>query len=50
MPNARVVVANINTGVIVFRGKTDSAGNFVAPQVIPGTYKVTYALKPPEAT
>jgi hypothetical protein len=41
VPNAQVVVLNVNTGIIVFRGKSDSAGNFVAPQVIPGTYKVT---------
>jgi hypothetical protein len=27
--------------VTVFHGKTDSAGAFVAPQVIPGTYKIT---------
>jgi hypothetical protein len=41
VPNAQVVILNKNTGVIVFNGKTDSAGAFVAPQVIPGTYKVT---------
>jgi hypothetical protein len=39
--NAQVVIVNKNTGVTVFNGKTDSAGAFVAPQVIPGTYKVT---------
>jgi len=39
--NAQVVILNKNTGVTVFNGKTDSAGAFVAPQVIPGTYKVT---------
>jgi Carboxypeptidase regulatory-like domain/TonB dependent receptor/TonB-dependent Receptor Plug Domain len=39
--NANVVITNKNTGVTVFNGKTDSAGAFVAPQVIPGTYKVT---------
>jgi len=41
VPNANVVIMNKNTGVMVFNGKTDSAGAFVAPQVIPGTYKVT---------
>jgi hypothetical protein len=39
--NAQVVIVNKNTGVTVFNGKSDSAGAFVAPQVIPGTYKVT---------
>lgn len=41
VPRAQVVVVNKETGVTVFNGKTDSAGAFVAPQVIPGTYKVT---------
>jgi hypothetical protein len=41
VPDAQVVIVNKNTGVTVFNGKTDSAGAFVAPQVIPGTYKVT---------
>ena len=41
VPNAQVVIVNKNTGVTVFNGKTDSAGAFVAPQVIPGTYKMT---------
>ncbi len=41
VPNAQVKVVNKDTGVTVFNGKTDSAGTFVAPQVIPGTYKVT---------
>ena len=39
VPNAQVIIVNKNTGVTVFNGKTDSAGAFVAPQVIPGTYK-----------
>jgi hypothetical protein len=39
--DAQVVIVNKNTGVTVFTGKTDSAGAFVAPQVIPGTYKIT---------
>ena len=39
--DAQVLIVNKNTGVTVFNGKTDSAGAFVAPQVIPGTYKVT---------
>ena len=41
VPNAKVLVVNKETGVTVFNGKTDSAGTFVAPQVIPGVYKVT---------
>src|ERR1700723_3588689 len=41
VPDAKVVIINKNTGVIVFNGKSDSAGAFVAPQVIPGTYKIT---------
>ena len=40
IPNATVVIVNKNTGVVVFQGTTDSAGVFVAPQVIPGTYKI----------
>ncbi len=39
--NASVVIVNKDTGVIVFRGSTDSAGAFVAPQVLPGIYKIT---------
>ncbi len=39
--NAHVVVVNVDTGVKVFDGKADSAGEFVAPQVIPGTYRVS---------
>jgi len=39
--DAKVIIINKNTGVIVFSGKSDSAGTFVAPQVIPGTYKIT---------
>ena len=39
--DAKVVIVNKNTGVIVFSGKSDSAGAFVAPQVIPGTYKIS---------
>src|ERR1700723_2098198 len=41
VPNARVVIINKNTGVTVYAGQTDSAGTFVAPQVIPGTYRVS---------
>jgi hypothetical protein len=41
VPNAQVIIVNRNTGVTVFSGKTDSAGAFVAPQVIPGPYRVT---------
>jgi hypothetical protein len=41
VPNASVAIVNQQTGVVVFQGESDSAGVFVAPQVIPGTYKVT---------
>src|ERR1700744_302556 len=41
VPNAKVVIINKNTGVIVFSGVSDSAGAFVAPQILPGTYKIT---------
>jgi hypothetical protein len=39
--NAKVVIVNQETNVTVFNGPTDSAGAFVASQVIPGTYTVT---------
>jgi len=41
VPNANVVIINQQTNVNVFNGHTDAAGAFVAPQVIPGTYRVT---------
>ncbi len=41
IPNAEVVIVNQDTGVTVFSGKSDSAGTFVAPQVIPGMYRIT---------
>jgi hypothetical protein len=41
VPGASVVIVNKNTNVTVFSGKTDSSGAFVAPQVIPGSYKIT---------
>ncbi len=41
VPNAQVVIVNQQTGVTVFSGHSDSAGAFVAPQVIPGMYRVT---------
>jgi hypothetical protein len=41
VPNAKVLIVNQDTGVTVFNGVTDSSGDFVAPQVIPGTYRVT---------
>ena len=40
VPKAQVLVVNQDTGITVFRGATDSAGTFVAPEVIPGTYRV----------
>jgi hypothetical protein len=39
--NAQVLIVNQDTNVKVFNGQTDSAGSFVAPQVIPGTYRIT---------
>src|SRR5215468_4749513 len=41
VPEAKVVIVNEQTNVTVFNGVTDSAGAFVAPQVIPGTYRIT---------
>ncbi len=41
IPGASILVVNQETGVVVFKGQADSAGTFVAPQVIPGTYKVS---------
>ena len=41
VPGAQVLIVNQDTGVKVFNGRTDSAGAFVAPQVIPGTYRIT---------
>jgi hypothetical protein len=41
VPNAQVLIVNQDTGVTVFSGSSDSAGAFVAPQVIPGTYRIT---------
>src|ERR1700752_3447563 len=41
LPGAKIVITNKNPGVVLFSGTSDSAGAFVAPQVIPGTYKVT---------
>jgi Carboxypeptidase regulatory-like domain/TonB-dependent Receptor Plug Domain len=39
--NAQVMIVNQQTRVTVFNGHTDSAGAFVASQVIPGVYEVT---------
>ena len=39
--HAKVVIVNQNSGVKVFEGAADSSGIFVAPQVIPGIYKIT---------
>ena len=39
--DAEVVIVNKQTGVTAFSGRTDSAGAFVAPQLIPGIYEVT---------
>jgi hypothetical protein len=41
IPGATINIVNQATGVTVFKGQSDSAGTFVAPQVIPGSYRVT---------
>jgi len=41
VPSAKVIIVNEQTNVVVFNGVSDSAGAFVAPQVIPGTYRIT---------
>ena len=41
VPNAQVVIVNKQTGQTIFTGQTDSAGTFVAAQVIPGVYDIT---------
>lgn len=41
IPNAQVKIINTQTGVTVFNGTSDSTGAFVAPQVNPGTYRIT---------
>ena len=41
IPNAEVLIVNQDTGVTILSAKTDSAGAFVAAQVIPGTYRIT---------
>jgi hypothetical protein len=41
VPGAHITIVNKETNVTVFNGESDSVGAFVAPQVIPGTYKVT---------
>lgn len=41
VPNATVVITNKDTNVQVFNGPTDGSGIFVAPQVVPGTYRLT---------
>ena len=41
LPDADILLVNQDTNVTVFNGKSDSAGAFVAPQVIPGTYRLT---------
>jgi hypothetical protein len=41
VPGAKVIILNQSTNQVVFNGISDSAGAFVAPQLIPGTYKIT---------
>jgi len=45
VPDAQIFIVNQDTGVTVFNGKSDSGGSFVAPQVIPGTYRITVTAK-----
>ena len=39
--DAQILIVNRDTGVTIFNGMSDSSGAFVAPQVIPGTYRIT---------
>jgi len=41
VPDAQILIVNQDTGVTIFNGKSDASGGFVAPQVIPGTYRIT---------
>ena len=41
IPSATVTVVNEGTGVVAFRGHTDSEGSFTAPQLPIGQYTVT---------
>jgi hypothetical protein len=41
IPDAQVLIVSHDTGVTVFNGRSDSVGAFVAPQVIPGIYRIT---------
>jgi hypothetical protein len=41
IPGAHITIVNKATNVTVFNGESDSVGAFVAPQVIPGTYKIS---------
>ena len=41
LPNASVTLVNTETGVTAFRGTTNGAGLYRAPDVPPGTYRVT---------
>lgn len=41
IPGAHITIINKATNVTVFNGESDSVGAFVAPQILPGTYKVT---------
>jgi len=47
---AQVLIVNQDNGMTVFNGSSDSAGAFVAPQVIPGNYKVTVSAPGLEKT
>ena len=41
VPNAEVVVLNAATGVVAWRGKTDGAGQYLAPALQGGRYHLT---------
>lgn len=44
IPGVHITVVNKNTNVTVFSGQSDGVGAFVAPQVLPGSYKITASL------
>lgn len=41
IPGVHITIVNKATNVTVFNGDSDSVGAFVAPQVIPGTYRIS---------
>ena len=41
VPDTSIVITNADTNVDVFKTKTDEAGRYVAPSVLPGNYIIT---------